>query len=295
MNPTRFEGAYIAYPIDQRGPASLTFLFDQIEKVKSMLIEQRIAAWAFDPGDAFKVGQNVVMNHGIMRINRSAARNADCLVAFLPGNVASVGVPMEIDRAVNDGIPVLVFSDAPSWMLQYNSPRFKWIWDWEDDALDLGMSWLSMQQKAIDRKIMDPLPFLVGPDGTLPTQSYEGDAGFDLYASADTTLAPGTFVDVPCDLRVELPFYVWGMVTGRSSTLREKGLLVHPGVIDQGYRGELFAGAWNTTKEAVEVKKGERIAQLIPLNNASRMMFPMQAQQLTPSVRGTRGFGSSGS
>lgn len=294
MINTKFDGAYIAYPIDQRGPASLTYLFDQITKMKQMLIEKNIVAWTFDPGDAFSVGRGVVMNPGIGRINRSAARQAECLVAFLPKNVASVGVPMEIDRAVNDGIPVLVFSDAPSWMLQYESPRFKWIYDWEDEGLNLGISWLEMQQKPTGRKIMDPMPVLVGENGRLPTQAYEGDAGFDLYVSKDTTILPGEFVDVPCDVRVELPFYVWGMVTGRSSALRKHHLLIHTGIIDNGYRGELFAGAFNLGPDQVTVPEGSRIAQLIPINNSSRMMFPMQVSELNPSQRGSNGFGSSG-
>ena len=65
-------------------------------------------------------------------------------------------------------------------------------------------------------------------------------------------------------------------------------------MIDSGYRGELFAGAWNTTDQMVNVKKGERIAQLILLHNASRQVVPIQTHQLTDSPRGTDGFGSSG-
>lgn len=294
MKPTKFEGAYMAYPIDQRGPASLEYLFQQITKFKSMLLDRHLVAWTFDPGDAFSVKSGVELNPGMARINRGAARQAECLVAFLPHQVATVGVPMEIDRAVNDGIPTLVFADHHSWMLQITAPHFYVVNGYEDEDLDLGLGWLSMQSKPNDRKITDPLPVVVGPNGRLPTQSYEGDAGFDLYVSQSTKIQPGEFVDVPCDVRVELPFWAWAMVTGRSSALRKKGLLVHTGIIDQGYRGELFAGAFNLGSEPVWVEKGERVAQLIPINNSSRMITPWQTEKLNPSARGEQGFGSSG-
>lgn len=294
MKQPKFEGAYLAYPIDQQGPASLAWLFQQIDKVKSRLVEDSLVAWVFDPGDAFRVGRGVEMNPGIGRINRSAARNAGCLVAFLPQNVATVGVPMEIDRAVQDGIPTLVFSDAPSWMLQMVAPHLHVVTGWEDEDVEIGLMWLKMQTPMPDRKVMDPLPFVVGKDGTLPTQSYEGDAGFDLYVSKDTNIAAGEFVDVPCDVRVELPFWAWAMVTGRSSALRTHRLLVHTGIIDQGYRGELYAGAFNLGEDTVTVPKGARIAQLIPFSSAARLVYPTAVPTLNPSQRGDQGFGSSG-
>ena len=126
-----------------------------------------------------------------------------------------------------------------------------------------------------------------------PTRAMPGDAGFDLYCQEDKVrIAPGEFRDIHCGVRAQLPEGWWGMLTGRSSTLRKKGLLVHTGVIDNGYRGPLFAGVWNLTNHEVFVCRGERVAQFIPIP-----IFPglvAVVDSLEVSERGARGFGSSG-
>lgn len=130
-----------------------------------------------------------------------------------------------------------------------------------------------------------------------PTRAYDDDAGFDLYTSEDVEIAPGTFADIPTGIAVELPAWSWGLVTGRSSALRKRGLLVHSGIIDTGYRGELYAGAFNLTREPVVVLKGERVAQLIIIDNASRKVdieVVGPNESLSEHARGARGFGSSG-
>lgn len=124
------------------------------------------------------------------------------------------------------------------------------------------------------------------------TRAHVGDAGLDLYCSEDVTILPGRFEDIPVGVSVELPGGFWGLLTGRSSTLRKRGLMVAQGVIDQGYRGPLFTGVWNLTAEPVRVSRGERLAQLIlvPLweGGVESVLF------LSGSSRGSAGFGSSG-
>lgn len=134
----------------------------------------------------------------------------------------------------------------------------------------------------------------VAGDGQTPTRTHPGDAGFDLYVSRSIEVPPQTFVDVHCDVSVQLPRDMWGMIIGRSSTLRQRGLLVPLGVIDQGYRGELYAGCWNLTDESVLVAKGERIAQFIPIPLLSDQLTVKQVLQLDEHARGESGFGSSG-
>lgn len=138
------------------------------------------------------------------------------------------------------------------------------------------------------------MPFKVGPDGTLPTRGHQFDAGMDLYVSRTVVIPPHEFVDIPTDVAGALPDYYWGMLTGRSSTLRKHGLLVHTGIIDQGYRGELFAGVMNLTDEPVEVKKGYRIAQLIPVPMPRSTIDPVEVVDLPEGERGDAGFGSTG-
>lgn len=138
------------------------------------------------------------------------------------------------------------------------------------------------------------MPFKVGPDGTLPTRGHQFDAGMDLYVSQDVVVPPHEFVDIPTDVAGALPDYHWGMLTGRSSALRKHGLLVHTGIIDQGYRGELFAGVMNLTDGPVTVHKGDRIAQLIPVPMPYATVTPMRVADLPEGERGDAGFGSTG-
>lgn len=284
-------GIYLAYPIDQMSANTSTVaLWDQVENMKQMLVSKANASWVFDPGDAFLVG-GTADGGGVAHINRVALNSADCVVAFLPAEVASIGVPMEIDRARAQGKHVVVFSDANSWMLEMSGvTRFG---DWSDEslyrAIDLIAGWFPPDQV----RQRDVLPVKLD-GGVLPQRAFDDDAGLDLVVSEATTILPGTFQDVPCGLAVELPSWSWGLVTGRSSALRKRGLLVHSGVIDAGYRGPIYSGAWNMTDQPVIVEKGERIAQLIVLSNMTRHIDPIETQGLTKSARGESGFGSTG-
>ena len=288
-------GCYLAYPIDQRGQfAHMAYMFDQIEMIKRELIGCGLVDWTFDPGDGFNVSHGAEVSDSIARINRVAHMNADLVVAFLPANVASVGVPMEIDRAVSAGKRVVVFSDAPSWMLMYPGERVVRYNDWDSDSIKDALLMIARMETPTEERPKEDLPVKIWNEGCLPQRAYDDDAGLDLVVSQDTTIAPGTFVDVPCGVSVELPAWAWGLVTGRSSALRKRGLLVHSGVIDAGYRGPLFAGAWNMTDETVVVKAGERVAQLIVLSNMTRHVQPVETLALTQSPRGQNGFGSTG-
>lgn len=141
-----------------------------------------------------------------------------------------------------------------------------------------------------------PLPcVLATTDARLPERSYPDDAGLDLFTSERTVIPSGQFRDVPTGVSIELPGWTWAEVRGRSSTLRKRQLLVYPGVIDTGWRGELFAGVWNLGPEAAVVEVGERVAQLVIYENMTLRLEPMESLLLVPHARGTNGFGSSGS
>lgn len=126
----------------------------------------------------------------------------------------------------------------------------------------------------------------------IPTQGHDGDAGWDLYTSRPCKIEPNSFVDVHCDICMELPAGYWARITGRSSTLRKYGMLVAEGVIDNGYRGELFTGIWNLTNAAITIPVHSRLAQLIPHALVSTRW--VEVADLSQSSRGTAGFGSTG-
>jgi len=152
-----------------------------------------------------------------------------------------------------------------------------------------------------------PLNFkILSPNGQLPTKGHADDAAFDLYTSEAVTFEPGDTWDVPTGVAVEFPPGVWGLIVGRSSTLRERGLHVNLGVIDTGYRGELFVNAHMLVKPSFVVNggvqggfeyvaKGHRIGQLILLNNATEAFEATEVLSWTSEgSRGANGFGSTG-
>lgn len=130
--------------------------------------------------------------------------------------------------------------------------------------------------------------------GQMPTRAHDNDAGFDIYVSEQTVVSAHSFADVPSGVKMELPEGHWGLLTGRSSTLRQRGLLVVQGVIDQGYRGELFSAVWNLIDCDVVLEEGDRVAQLILVPNATERFDLVQVDVLSQSLRGEAGFGSSG-
>jgi len=141
------------------------------------------------------------------------------------------------------------------------------------------------------------------PRAELPKFAYPGDAGMDLMVVGPPTddtgpvywlIKPGEAMDLPTGLRIELPVGYWARITGRSSTMRKRGLLINEGIIDNGYRGELFAYARNLTDSDVLVSHGEHLAQLI-IHEVVTPQIVDSPEGLAGSPRGARGFGSSGS
>ena len=143
----------------------------------------------------------------------------------------------------------------------------------------------------------DELEFYVDTErgGQLPVRAHPTDAGVDLFCSEDVLVGVGQFVDVPTQVYCKLPENTWGLLTGRSSTLRTHGLMVVQGVIDQNYRGSLFAGVQNMTNEPVHITKGTRLAQFI-INPLVGGLQPVAItrEQLGETDRGAAGFGSTG-
>jgi dUTP pyrophosphatase len=133
---------------------------------------------------------------------------------------------------------------------------------------------------------------IIGSNGKEPTRTFDGDAGFDLYAAEDVSVPPGEFRDVPTHIAVQMPPKVWGRITGRSSTLRKRGLLVIDGVIDNQYRGEMFFGVFNLSQQYQTIEIGDRLAQFILHPIIAPEWWEVDA--LTVTERGEAGFGSTG-
>jgi dUTP pyrophosphatase len=118
-----------------------------------------------------------------------------------------------------------------------------------------------------------------------------GDLAADLYAVADATLAPGATMPVATGVAMEFPATHGALVEDRSG-LAVRGVTTLAGVIDPGYRGEIKVVMTNLSATAVEIKAGDRIAQL-------RIVRRIEAEfeevtELVEAARGAKGFGSTG-
>ena len=131
-------------------------------------------------------------------------------------------------------------------------------------------------------------------NAVLPQSAYDGDAGLDLTACEQVTLAPGERALVGTGLALAIPPGSAGFVQPRSGLATRHGITIvnTPGLVDSGYRGELRVVLLNTDpSESFTVEPGMRIAQLVILETPAVAVVEVDA--LPESERGVRGFGSS--
>lgn len=133
------------------------------------------------------------------------------------------------------------------------------------------------------------------PDLPLPERATEGAAGYDLRSAEPAfDLEPGVPRAVSTGLRLALPPGVEGQVRPRSGLALRHGVTVPnaPGTIDPDYRGELKVILLNLGEDRVEIRRGDRIAQIV----FARFEAPevCEVRTLPESARGAGGFGSTG-
>ncbi len=119
------------------------------------------------------------------------------------------------------------------------------------------------------------------------------DAGLDLRAAEDVTLAPGVPQLVPTGIAIELPPGHEAQIRPRSGLALKHAITLpnSPATIDPGYRGEIRVILLNLGTENYMVHRGDRIAQMVIARYES---VEWEEGELSNSARGTGGFGSSG-
>ena len=137
----------------------------------------------------------------------------------------------------------------------------------------------------------------VGGRGTplpLPRHQTDGSAGLDLRADADVHLERGQRVLVPTGLALAIPPGFEAQVRPRSGLALKHGVtcLNSPGTIDSDYRGEVSVLLINHGEAAVDLVRGERIAQLVICPVVQAVWA--ESDSLDDTARGAGGFGSTG-
>ncbi|MEM9363248.1 MAG: dUTP diphosphatase [Bacteroidota bacterium] len=131
---------------------------------------------------------------------------------------------------------------------------------------------------------------------SLPHYETLASAGMDLRANLDApmVLKPLERSIVPTGIFLELPVGIEAQVRPRSGLAAKKGITVlnAPGTIDADYRGEVGVILVNLSNEDFIVNDGERIAQMV-IAKHERADWE-EAEQLSETVRGSGGFGSTG-
>jgi dUTP pyrophosphatase len=136
---------------------------------------------------------------------------------------------------------------------------------------------------------------LVHGDGlALPRYATEHAAGLDVCAAEELVLQPGQRHAVATGFAIEIPHGYEVQVRPRSGLALKHGItcLNTPGTIDSDYRGEVKVILANLGQEPFEIRRGERIAQLVPAPVLQASLIEVDA--LAGTTRGAGGFGSTG-
>lgn len=129
---------------------------------------------------------------------------------------------------------------------------------------------------------------LIDFNGPAPMRAHDNDAGADVFSPRDQTIYPGQVFKFPLGFGLELPDGYVGYIFPRSS-LSAKGIVCELPPIDSGYRGEVHAIVSNVGNDSYDIKKGDRIGQLV--------IMPVVIPEFTyeeGAARGSGAFGSSG-
>ena len=150
-----------------------------------------------------------------------------------------------------------------------------------DEIINLGVKVVEIKLKRLHK------------DAKIPTYGTEDSACVDLYAIEDYTFHPGGLKRIHSGWSCEIPKGYYVEVYNRSGMASKKQLvIVSSRVIDADYRGEIFTPIKNIGDTVQIINKGDRFAQML-LKKRIYMVFE-EVAELTPTNRGSGGFGSTG-
>jgi len=135
---------------------------------------------------------------------------------------------------------------------------------------------------------------IISDEDLKPTMGNPGDAGYDLRSAIDITIQARQRQLIPTSVKIAMPQGIVGLVHPRSGLAAKNGITVlnAPGTVDSGYRGEVAVTLINHSDVDFEIKRGDRIAQIV-FQKYEQVRF-VEVTELPGSQRGDAGFGSTG-
>ncbi|HVS80078.1 MAG TPA: dUTP diphosphatase [Candidatus Paceibacterota bacterium] len=130
------------------------------------------------------------------------------------------------------------------------------------------------------------------PDAVVPQFAHDDDAGMDLFALERTEALPHSVTRIRTGIAMEVPEGYAGLCWDKSGLSTNHGLKTLAGVLDAGYRGELVLAVYNLKDEPYVYEKGHKVMQIL----IQKIEHPeiVEVDELTETVRGAGGFGSTG-
>lgn len=132
---------------------------------------------------------------------------------------------------------------------------------------------------------------MLDPGAYMPVRAHKTDAGLDLFAMEGKSIPPCGSEKFDTGVHVEIPKGYVGMITSKSGLMAKEGITSR-GTIDSGYVGSIQAVLFNHSHKYVQIKKGQKITQLVILPIITPELELVDS--LEDTERGEGGFGSTG-
>lgn len=132
----------------------------------------------------------------------------------------------------------------------------------------------------------------LNPDAIIPSYAHKGDAGLDIFSIENKVIKSGERKVIGTGISVEFEEGYVALVWDKSGLAGNEGLKTMGGVIDNNYRGEYKIIIYNTSEKDYEVKKGQKIAQILIQKVINAEIE--EVESLSETERGKGGFGSTG-
>lgn len=134
-------------------------------------------------------------------------------------------------------------------------------------------------------------------DAKLPERANNRDAGLDVFSNVTTIIPIGATSKIDTGIALEIEpakddYNTYSIFVKERSSLGSKGLAKRAGVLDMDYRGHIIICLTNHTGKPYQIIKGDKIAQLVIQKVETPIV--VEVDELSDTIRGDKGFGSTG-